>query len=75
MLISGTDDELIPPEMMERLRAAAVASTDVAWYTVPGGGHNNTFSVGGDAYYDTLREFVQKHTEGREETTPSGRTS
>ena len=48
---AGRQDELVPPEHMTRLHAAATASERNVFYAVPRGTHNDTWMVAGRAYY------------------------
>lgn len=56
LVIVGGADEVVPPDhgrlLFER------APEPKRWYRVPGAGHNDTFIVGGGAYYDALRTFL-----------------
>lgn len=57
LMIHGTADDLVPFEMGLRIFAAA-ASPAKRFHQVPGGRHNDTYVVAGDAYYRWLREFL-----------------
>lgn len=61
LVVHGEDDQLVPPEMGRRLYAAAPEPK--AWYAVPGAGHNDTFAVGGSAYFDRVADFVLRATD------------
>jgi fermentation-respiration switch protein FrsA (DUF1100 family) len=63
LLIHGADDEIIPVEMSRRLFAAAPAPK--ALYIIPGAHHNDTYLVGGPAYFDRLRTFIQGGSKGQ----------
>lgn len=56
LVIHGTDDDLIPPEMGRELYEAAPEPK--SWYAVEGGGHNDLNVVGGADYFDRIAEFV-----------------
>lgn len=55
----GDADSLIPPEMADRLAAAAVHAQRVH---VPGANHNDLFEVGDGALLDQFAAFVQQAT-------------
>lgn len=57
LVIHGTADELVPFGMGRRIFEAAVAP-DKQFREVPGGRHNDTYLVAGEAYYGWLREFM-----------------
>jgi len=63
LIIHGERDELVPPYMAGRL--AAAARSKVTSYTVVGGGHNDVFSVGGEALWNTVKGFLDAATQGR----------
>jgi pimeloyl-ACP methyl ester carboxylesterase len=52
----GTEDQLVPPEMLDRLAHAAKSKVTVV--RVSGAGHNDIFQQGGDALYQKLGAFV-----------------
>ena len=56
MVIHGDRDEMVPFEMAEKLFAAA--SEPKRFYPIPGASHNDTYVVGGEAYFEALRDFV-----------------
>lgn len=57
LVIHGTADEVVPFAMGRRIFESA-ASQEKRFREVPGGRHNDTYSVAGEAYYDWLREFL-----------------
>eukprot|EP00471_Norrisiella_sphaerica_P006726 CAMPEP_0184478550 /NCGR_PEP_ID=MMETSP0113_2-20130426/546_1 /TAXON_ID=91329 /ORGANISM="Norrisiella sphaerica, Strain BC52" /LENGTH=297 /DNA_ID=CAMNT_0026856385 /DNA_START=252 /DNA_END=1145 /DNA_ORIENTATION=- len=57
LFYSGLKDQLIPPEQMKQLFAAARSEIKML-HEVPEGDHNNTVDKGGDEYYDKFREFL-----------------
>lgn len=57
LVIHGDQDELIPVEHAYRLYEAAPEPKSL--YIVPGGHHNDTYLVGGQAYLERLRAFVE----------------
>ncbi len=64
LIIHGEDDEIIPVDMGRRLYAAAREPKEI--YIIPGAHHNDTYLVGGRAYYEKLRSFIfRRETEDR----------
>jgi uncharacterized protein len=55
----GTNDPLVPPEMMERLSKAAEGGKVTAVW-VSGAGHNDVFERGGDWLYNRFKVFVEQ---------------
>ena len=53
LIIHGSDDEIIPVEMGRRLFAAAREPKEL--YIIPGAHHNDTYVVGGQAYFEKLK--------------------
>lgn len=58
LFVAGLEDELVPHSHMSTLFALARKSVRPIWYAVPNGTHNDTWLRGGDAYFDTLRSFL-----------------
>jgi hypothetical protein len=58
LMIHGTDDEVIPYELGRKLFDAANEPKE--FYSMPGATHNDPFLVGGEAYYNKIREFIQR---------------
>jgi len=61
-VIHGTQDEIVPFRMGEALLAGAAEPKE--WLTIDGAGHNDTFWVGGDAYFEAIGRFVRKNIGG-----------
>ncbi len=57
MVIHGDRDEVVPFDMGEEIFAAANAPK--RFYAIEGAGHNDTYVVGGPAYFDALKEFLE----------------
>lgn len=55
----GSVDNLVPPEMVSAL--AAAAGRNVVIYRVAGGGHNDVFDVGGDALWGAIGATIVAH--------------
>ncbi len=58
LFIHGTKDTLIPFTMGRELYKGAAEPKE--FYSIVGGGHNNTWSVGGKEYFDTIKEFITR---------------
>lgn len=58
LLLHGDKDDIVPIEMAHELFAAANAPK--RFYPIAGAGHNDTVSIGGDAYFDALKEFISE---------------
>jgi hypothetical protein len=56
LIVHGSHDEIIPVEMARRLYAAAREPKEL--YIIPGAHHNDTYLVGGKAYFEKLRTFI-----------------
>ena len=56
LIIHGSEDEIIPVDMGRRLFAAANSPKDL--YIIPGAHHNDTYGVGGEAYFQRLKAFI-----------------
>jgi hypothetical protein len=58
LVMHGDKDDLVPFEHGKRLYD--MANEPKEFYTIPGAGHNDTHIVGGDEYFDVIRNFVNK---------------
>ena len=58
MVLHGDRDEIVPFSMSRELFDAAKGPK--RFYTIEGAGHNDTYYVGGPAYFEALREFVDE---------------
>lgn len=70
LFIHGEKDDFVPFEMVFPLYGAATCEKQLL--TVPDAGHANAMSQAPQLYWDTIRDFVQKHMHGaaeRESTT------
>jgi hypothetical protein len=56
LVMHGTADELIPYSMGEQLRDATDPPS--RFHAIEGGGHNDTFAVGGSEYAEAVRRFI-----------------
>lgn len=58
LFIHGTVDGLIPYSLGRKLYESAAQPKE--FYAIEGAGHNNTYRVGGRAYFDTIQEFISR---------------
>ena len=58
MVLHGDRDEIVPFSMSRELFDAVKGPKRI--YTIEGAGHNDTYHVGGPAYFEALREFVDE---------------
>lgn len=56
MILHGSDDTIVPFEMGVELYEAA--NDPKRFYAIEGADHNDTYVVGGEAYFNALKEFV-----------------
>jgi hypothetical protein len=58
LIIHGDKDDIIPLELGRQVFEAAVPPK--FFYVIEGADHNNTYQVGGAAYFRRLGDFIQK---------------
>jgi uncharacterized protein len=58
LIIHGDKDDIIPIELGRQVFDAALPPKE--WYVIQGAGHNDTYLVGGGAYFRRLGEFIRK---------------
>ena len=58
LILHGDDDNIVPIEEGKRLFDAAKEPKQ--FYIIHGAGHNDTYQVGGQAYFNTLRLFLDQ---------------
>jgi len=63
LILHGDQDEIIPFSMGRRLFEAANEPKE--FYSIKGAGHNDTYIVGGRAYFEALGRFIEKVTAGQ----------
>jgi len=65
LVMQGDRDEVIPPALGRRLFDAAPEPK--RYYAIPGAGHNDTYVVGGAAYWQALTDFLDgvRRSQGR----------
>ncbi len=56
LVLHGNMDEIVPYEEGRKLFEAA--NQPKHFYTIEGAAHNNTYMVGGSAYFDALKTFI-----------------
>ncbi|MBE9540991.1 MAG: alpha/beta hydrolase [Proteobacteria bacterium] len=57
LFVHGEDDEIVSFSMGQKLYQAAKAPK--YFYPIKGAGHNDTYLVGGNTYFETLAAFVR----------------
>ena len=61
LFIHGSDDELVPYSMLDKLYSAAVCKKECL--TVNGAGHALSSSVEPELYWNTVESFIEKYLE------------
>jgi fermentation-respiration switch protein FrsA (DUF1100 family) len=56
LVLHGERDEVVP--FAQGRRVFEAAPEPKRFYAIPGAGHNDTYVVGGDAYWRALSEFL-----------------
>ena len=57
LVVQGDRDEIVPPVQGRRLFDAAPEPK--RYFAIPGAGHNDTYLVGGEAYWRTIAAFLE----------------
>ena len=57
LVLHGEKDEVVPFAQGRRVFDAAPGPK--RFHAIPGAGHNDTYIVGGDAYWDAVRDFLE----------------
>ena len=57
LVLHGDRDDVVPYEQGRKVFAAAPEPKQ--FYTIRGANHNDTYAVGGDAYFQRLSEFIE----------------
>lgn len=65
LFIHGEQDEVVPFRMGRTLYEAA-ATSDKTFHAVPGGHHNDTYLLAGEAYWSWLVDFTARGQAGRD---------
>ena len=63
LVVQGDRDEIVPPAQGRRLFEAAPEPK--RYYAIPGAGHNDTYLVGGAAYWQAIADFLDAVGRGR----------
>jgi len=58
LIIHGDEDDIIPVELGRQVYDAAKPPKE--WFGISGANHNDTYAVGGVAYFRRLAEFIRK---------------
>ncbi|GAB2267753.1 Alpha/beta hydrolase domain-containing protein wav2 [Dionaea muscipula] len=62
LFLSGLQDEMVPPSHMKMLYAKAAAHNKQCFFVeFPTGMHMDTWLSGGDNYWRTVQQFIEKH--------------
>jgi len=69
LVLQGDRDEVIPVEQGKKVFAAAPSPKE--FYAIRGAGHNDTFHVGGNAYFETIKSFIDRAAAGQIESAAS----
>ncbi len=59
LFLHGSRDEIVPYRLGRKLYEAAAEPKE--FYEIQGAGHNDTFIVGGQPYFDRLHRFIRDH--------------
>ncbi|KAK6139633.1 hypothetical protein DH2020_026617 [Rehmannia glutinosa] len=74
IFLSGLQDEMVPPSHMEMLYAKAAAhNRQCLFVEFPTGMHMDTWLAGGDYYWRTIKEFLEKTVPDKKDTDSSRR--
>jgi fermentation-respiration switch protein FrsA (DUF1100 family) len=57
LIVHGTEDEIVPVRMGLTLLESACEPKE--WYGIEGAGHNDTFYVGGEEYFQRIGAFIR----------------
>ncbi len=57
LVLQGDHDEVVPPAQGRRLFDAAPGRK--RYFAIPGAGHNDTYLIGGDAYWHAISDFLE----------------
>ena len=68
LFIHGTGDNIIPYTLGRELYKGAAEPKE--FYSINGAGHNNTYGVGGEQYFDTIKEFVVRTVAAQRDAGP-----
>jgi uncharacterized protein len=63
LVLQGDQDEVVPVEQSKKVFAAAAEPKK--FHPIRGAGHNDTFFTGGDAYFDAIKDFIERAAGGR----------
>ena len=58
LVLHGGSDDIVPIEAGRKLFEAAREPKE--FYVISGAGHNDTYLVGGQDYFDEMRRFIQR---------------
>ncbi|CAI0387434.1 unnamed protein product [Linum tenue] len=76
LFLSGLQDEMVPPSHMQMLYAKAAAhNKECIFVDFPSGMHMDTWLAGGDHYWATIQQFLEKYAPRNDEPDSSSVTS
>ncbi|APG28792.1 hypothetical protein A7E78_13725 [Syntrophotalea acetylenivorans] len=58
LILQGDRDRIVPPKMAQQLFARV--SHPKTLYLIPGAGHNDTYNIGGEPYWEQWRDFIKE---------------
>ena len=58
LVLHGDSDDIVPVEAGKKLFEAANEPKE--FYIISGAGHNDTYLVGGQDYFDEMHRFIQR---------------
>lgn len=71
LFLSGLQDEMVPPSHMEMLYAKASArNRQCLFVDFPSGMHMDTWLSGGDRYWRTVRDFLERVVSDKKDCGP-----
>ncbi|CAN1337905.1 Alpha/beta hydrolase domain-containing protein WAV2 [Linum perenne] len=72
LFLSGLQDEMVPPSHMQMLYAKAAAhNKECMFVEFSSGMHMDTWLAGGDHYWETIQQFLEKYAPRNDETDSS----
>ncbi|KAK1377794.1 Vacuolar protein sorting-associated protein 2-like protein 1-like [Heracleum sosnowskyi] len=76
LMISGLEDEMVPPEHMQMLYAKGAAhNKQCKFVEFPDGMHMDTWLSGGDRYWRTIQQFLEEHVPEQKEGSAGAKSS
>jgi pimeloyl-ACP methyl ester carboxylesterase len=60
LYLAGADDQLVPPQHMQKLYKDSKSTRLLHMHIIPGGTHNESWLQGGPEYWQKIKEFMQQ---------------